>query len=126
MANTIKVGDLAKEVEKLTAQYSLETLDDLTDVCKETASQVLPDLRTTSPKRTGRYSRGWRSTVEKTRHSARAVSHNTQYRLVHLLEFGHATRSGGRTKAIPHAAPAQDRADNLFLENLRRKIEANQ
>ena len=45
-----------------------------------------------------------------------------EYRKAHLLEYGHAKRGGGRTRAFPHWKDAQDIADKL-PERLKRRIE---
>ncbi len=38
----------------------------------------------------------------------------------HLLEFGHALRKGGRTRAFPHIAPAEEKAAQI----LEKEVEA--
>ena len=47
------------------------------------------------------------------------VVHSKRYQLTHLLEFGHAKRGGGRTRAFPHIAPAEQAG----IEQLTRDIE---
>ena len=47
-----------------------------------------------------------------------------KYRLTHLLENGHATRNGGRTRAFPHFAKGQEWLDKDAEEILRKKLEA--
>ena len=55
-----------------------------------------------------------------------------EYRLTHLLEFGHQTRKGGRTtkpnkqtdvKAYPHFAKGEQYAEDQLVTTIKRKIE---
>lgn len=47
-----------------------------------------------------------------------------QYRLTHLLENGHALRSGGRTRKFPHFVDGQEYLDKEAEKVLINKLEA--
>ena len=46
------------------------------------------------------------------------------YRLTHLLEHGHAKLNGGRTRAFAHWEPAEQKAIDDFIKELREAIES--
>ena len=100
-------NNFAADVKKILEQYS----SDAAEVMNETIEQVAKDsskrLKQTSPKRTGKYAKGWTQTVEKGRMTVSAIIHGKSgtYQLAHLLEKGHLTRKGTRTKEIVHIAP---------------------
>ena len=89
MSKTVKIDDLADEVMKGLTEYS---------------------NLATAPKKTGAYAKSW--AVKKTKESSEklevTVHSKNRYQLAHLLEYGHALRNGGRAKAQPHIAPAEE------------------
>ena len=42
--------------------------------------------------------------------------------MTHVLEFGHVTRNGGRTKAIPHIRPVEEKYSKEYEKELKQKI----
>lgn len=127
MADVIKAADLAKRVGQILEQYQTTTELSLKEAVDEASNEIKKDLRQTSPKRTGAYARSWdrtSNTIRKgARGYARTVFNRNHYRLTHLLEYGHATKGGGRTQAQPHIAAAEERGVAEFEQKLLRKLE---
>ena len=112
--------DLAKEVQKALKDYSEDVSDKMQEVVPKVAKDAAKKLRSESPKRTGKYAKGWTTTVEKGRLTVSATIHGKSgtYQLAHLLEHGHANRGGGRTPGQVHIAPVEEWA----VEEVERKI----
>lgn len=106
------------EINKLLEEYT----DEINQAIKEAAIQLGDDavneLKNKSPKRPkANYAKSWRTKVEQGRNFINVKIHNSKhYRLTHLLEYGHATRNGGRTKAIPHIKPVEEQVNEKFLK----------
>lgn len=109
-------------------QVIMDALEDYGEKVKEVIGNALPKvgketetlLRTTSPKLTGDYAKGWKYQMD-TRKRAKGIHkmtvyNKTEYRLTHLLENGHAKVNGGRVEGIAHIAPARDKAEKKAVE----------
>lgn len=124
MSKTIKPEVFAQAVKDYLEIY----VEDIGESVEETSNQIgkeaKDELKQTSPKKTGRYAKGWTIKKDKKKKNYYAIKiHNkTDYQLTHLLEFGHATRNGGRTKAIPHIRPVEEKYKKEFEERLKDKI----
>ena len=103
-------NDFASDVKKILEQYQVNAIEVMNEVIDEVAKEGSKRLRQSSPRRTGKYAKGWTQTVEKGRLTISAVIHGKSgtYQLAHLLENGHLTRNGGRTKAISHIEPVNE------------------
>ncbi len=118
MAQNIKIENLAAAVmEELTA-YSNEVSEDLKEAIKATAKECVADIKQAAPVRTKKYKKNWKTKVEyDSRTDTRVAIYNKdEYRLTHLLEYGHAKVGGGRVEGRPHIAPAEEKAART-LEN---------
>lgn len=120
MSQTIKIDQLADTVMKGMEEYARLAADDLKKDVRKAGDTVKKQIESAAPKKTGKYSKSW--AVKKTREtsdSIQVVVHSRRYQLTHLLEFGHAKRDGGRTRAFPHIVPAEQKG----IEQLTRDIE---
>ena len=126
----IQIDQLAAEVNKQLAAFAGATNEVVAVSVEEVAKETVRRLRETSPKRTGAYAKSWKSTKLKggRNYNGRVIhAGNGEYRLTHLLEYGHAKVNGGRVNPSPpggHIEPAEQEAIQSFEAAIRRGVEA--
>lgn len=111
--------DLVKELEK----YSDEVAEEIGNLAEDSGREAMSTLKSTSPKRTGKYRKSWKIKIERNKSFVNVKVYNTQSGLPHLLEYGHATRNGGRTRAIPHISPVEKDVKDKFLKGVEKILE---
>lgn len=124
MAVTISPDQLAATVSEILSEYAEDCSEVLEESVKKATKDAANELKSAgSFEGTGKYRKGWRAKVEKTRLGVEGVTYNAAMPgLTHLLEHGHAKTNGGRTRAFPHIAPVNEKAQEQVLEELERKL----
>ena len=117
--------NLEKAVKDILQDYSVEVAKAAEEAVTEVSKEATKKLRQTSPKRSGKYGKGWTSKVEKTATTAEATVYGKTgtYQLAHLLENGHAKRGGGRVNGNTHIKPVEDWAISEVEKRIREKVE---
>lgn len=124
MSNNIKPENL----EKVLKEYLQDYVEDITEGVEETTDiltkEAVKELKQTSPRGKGTrkkpYYKGWtrqKGKQNKGRYTVK-IHNRTNYQLTHLLEFGHATRNGGRTKAISHIRPLEEKYKKIYEQRI--------
>ena len=110
---------------KCLQDYSSEVTDKVKKAEDETVKECKANLKADSPiGATGKYAAGWKATVtQNTPTNKTTVIHNKQWYLTHLLENGHATRNGGRTRAFLHIKKNEEIANAAFEKRVKEAIE---
>ena len=131
MSNNIKPEELQKAIMEYLEDYVEDIEEDVEDTVTEVAKEAKQELIQTSPRsgiaRNTKYYKGWaikngvKSRTIRNKYS-RVIWNKTNYQLTHLLEFGHATRNGGRTQAQPHIRPVEEKYGQEFADLLKTKI----
>lgn len=97
------------QMEKLLEEYSKEVDDACIKAVTQTARNTASLLRSTSPKKTGTYAKGW--TVKREDEKTAIVHNRTRYMLTHVLNNGYAKRNQygtyGRVGGDGHIANAE-------------------
>lgn len=126
MARATPLDKLAATIEAELADYANGVTETLKEATKKVTKAGVSAIRATSREKfggTGRYSRGWTSTVETGKHSSQGVIYNKDTPgLPHLLEHGHAKRGGGRVSGKPHIAPVEEMIEQQFTEEVERNL----
>jgi hypothetical protein len=120
---TTTPNNLANEINRLLQTYSEEVAKEIEDAAKEVAQECRKEIEYHSPHLTGTYERSWRVKKRSKKNKPLYIIYNHEYQLTHLLEHGHAKRGGGRTRAFPHIAPAEENAVREYLDRVERAIE---
>jgi len=129
----ISPDELTSVVQKLLQEYGDEVLRLADEAIPEVGKESRKQLKQTSPKATGAYSRSWSVDIRRERLGITAEVHNKdKYRLTHLLEYGHDIKNqygyvgkdGKRVKAIPHIGKVNDWAVDELFDRLKRGIES--
>ena len=123
---SVSVEQMADEIAKMLTEYETAIVKNVDTSGKAVADKGAKQLRQTSPKRTGAYAKSWGVTREKGAfgENAKYIVHNKKrYRLTHLLEHGHVTANGKRTRAIPHIKPVEEQVIREYEKQVREAIE---
>ena len=118
--------NLERAMRDILQDYSVEVAKAAEEAVTEVSKEATKKLRQTSPKRKGRYAKGWTGKVEKTATTVDATVYGKTgtYQIAHLLEHGHARRGGGRNVGgIEHIKPVEEWAIKEVEKRIREKVE---
>ena len=117
----VTVDRLADAIMKGLQEYAELASDDMKKAVKKSSTTVKNEISAGAPTRSGRYARSWRTkTTKEDSHTLEITVYSpNRYMMAQLLEHGHAKRGGGRVRAIPHIAPAEQTG----IEELEKEIE---
>lgn len=116
--------DSILDINDILNEYSEDIQVAITESAEKVAKEGADRLKTSSPKRTGKYAKGWRVKTTKGQGFINCVVYNaTNYQLTHLLEKSHLTRNGGKTKPQVHIAPVEEYCNNKYEKEVETIIE---
>ena len=124
MGKKTKIDELADAVNEQLEEYSKLSAEVVKTAVTKAGNSVKKDIGANAPRQTGKYAKSWRTkkTKETSTELEMTVYSPTRYMLAHLLEHGHAKRNGGRVRAIPHIAPAEEAAEAVLLRDIERGL----
>lgn len=116
MTTKVDASRLRETINDYLTEYGDAARAAIEEAGKATAKEVVKELRKGGDYNGGeQFNKGWTSKTEATRlGSATTVYNSMQPGLAHLLEFGHAKRNGGRTRAFNFIAPVNDSVADRF------------
>ncbi|MBQ9662751.1 MAG: HK97 gp10 family phage protein [Oscillospiraceae bacterium] len=124
MSAKVSIDRMAEEINGLLREYADLAADEMKTAVKKAGDTTKKEIRNNAPG-TGKYASSWRSKTTKEDSSSLQVTvySPTRYRIAHLLEHGHAKRVGGRVKAYPHIAPAEEAAEEQLVSDIMKALE---
>lgn len=113
--------DIAVAIEKALSEYSEKVQDKLEKCVEDAARHGVSRLKAESN------AKGWRNYAKSwgiKKDGSSIIIKNSKGQLTHLLEFGHALRQGGRTRAFVHIKPVEEEVNKKLENDVKRVIES--
>ena len=120
--------ELTIDIKKILNDFSVDVQEGITKAAEQIAKQGAADLKATSPRRTGKYAKGWRVKTNKGYGFVECEIYNANSPgLTHLLEHGHKiTRNGrkvGVANAKVHIKPVEEKVNREFEKAVEKIIQ---
>lgn len=120
--------NLTQQMKDILTDYTDEVMNEVVKALEEVGKDAADELHSDIggfKNRTGKYRKSWTVTQEDHRTFSSTIVHAKapHYRLTHLLEYGHATRNGGRTRAFPHIYVVNEKAQEDAVKKIKEVIE---
>jgi len=125
---TCDVDNFAAALESLVSDIPPACIDKGGEAVAQSVRKTAKELRGGAYGSSGlhqwsdKYMSGFSSHVDKGVKTVGEVGNKNKPGLVHLLEKGHLTLTGRRTRAYPHMAPAFDAMSEDFIERYEKAI----
>lgn len=126
MSKKIKADEMSKEIVKMLTEYTEEVTDIAKSVVDEISQGTMDEVKNHIEWKDKVYSKNFaikKSFEDKRNKRNTWYVKAPYYRLTHLLEFGHITRNGGRTRSFPHVRYGDEFVKNNFENRLKEAIE---
>ena len=120
----VRIDQMAHVIMEGLQEYADLATDDMKAAVKKAGDEAKKDVQAGAPVKSGKYKKSWtiKTTKENSNSLELTVHSRNRYQLAHLLEFGHAKRNGGRTRAFPHIAPAEAKAAGLLEKEVEKAL----
>lgn len=120
----VSVDQMADVIMEGLMEYAELAADVMKDYVKKAGNTVKKETQANAPVKSGKYKKSWAVKRQReTSSTLEVVVHSrNRYQLTHLLEKGHAKRGGGRVRAIPHIAPAEEKGIRELEEGIKRGL----
>lgn len=133
---TISISDpdaIAKTIDSFLLSFGSEVSQEMAEALDEVGKEAVKMLKATSPKHTGKYSRGWRykrQSKGKNGLIEAKIYNATSGQLTHILEYGHPKMAGnqviGQVKGQPHIEPVNKWVQSEFPKRFTQKLQQKQ
>ena len=113
--------ELADVIRQALEEYGEEVHEAVNEAGRLTAKEVAKAIKGSNPGfNNHKYLQGWtqKETAKSELKVEYTVYNRNRYQVAHLLEYGHAKKGGGRTRAFPHIAPIADKAGEIMEKHL--------
>lgn len=122
--NVISFDKLGKTIDDILEKYGVVCNEIVEEEVNDITKEAVKKLKATSPRKTGKYAKGWKVVKYQSRFKVVGVIHNAKKpQLTHLLENGHAKRNGvGRVSPEKHIAPVEEWAVRELVERIERRL----